>query len=318
MKKLSWSERKELGRLQKTWEAATDAERPAIKAKMDAIRYGDNDSGAAATPPKKDPVTPPKDNAPVKSEKPSQDKKPVIPALADLPHAKYCDCAELMPMVEIEGKGWMSYETFRTKYPTQDIFDLNPDLVMVMYLDQEKYEELAETADDQGLNIADRKVVVSHCARPLPAEYSPVENAILCGLLYAEAKYDPRIKKLGYGGEDMQGLAEKEFYDDFFDGVIYNRLHSGMTLEEARAHAKGEELPQKAETPKKAEAPKKAAQQSSDQPKGSTPPKAQPPKQPAPKPQPQKKSAPSPQPRKPAQTVKQVNRPPKGFARMTF
>lgn len=234
-KKLTMSQMFEVGRLRRRWPSATDEERKKLEAQIREIEYGDKEE-----PPKK-PQQNPEQKAsgqanPSSKEKPDNDE--YVAPDEGMPHMSYCACTEIMVMVDT-ANGWMSYDRFRETH-NQTVFDINPDKITVMYLNHDKYREILETVDDVHL---DQRNVIAHCARLLPEDIRPIEVTILSGLLCVEAWYDPRISELGYKLGSMQECEECGLFEDFFNGVIYNVLHSNMTLEEARYFAEHGKLP---------------------------------------------------------------------------
>ncbi len=241
-KKLSFKEQNEIRRLHRQWEVATDEDRPLIEQRIAEIRRrGTEEPKPTPEPEAEDIVVPPvvtSKQPEVVEGKPEEPILRAFPPLDELPHAPYCMSTEFTPMVNVGGK-WMDYATYREKNPDENIFDLTPNSVAVMYLNHRMYQELLESSEDQ---ILDRRDVMS-CVRRLPNAVGAVEVVILEGLLLAEAMEDLRIQTLGYHGETMDEYKKNGLYDDFFDGIIYNVLHSNMTLEEARYFAEHGKLP---------------------------------------------------------------------------
>lgn len=219
--------------LQDQWQTASDEERKEIEAEKAKIqaKYAKPTKGAGkASENKSTGKTSSSNGSKEPKNQKSGNKSGVVP-LSKLPHGEYCDFAEIRSMVKTD-KGWMSYQMFREKNPDQNIFDIDPMRISVMYLNQDCYREI---------NSADPNEIMSKCTRKLPAEYEMAELAIINALLYCEAMYDPRIAKLGYEGENMYDFEDNQLYRDYFTNVIYNVLHSDMTLEEARKFALSEE-----------------------------------------------------------------------------
>ncbi len=235
-RKLTMSQMLEVGRLRRRWPSATDEERKKIEARIREIEHGDKEE-----PPKRSQQNPEQKASgqanPSSKEKPDNDE--YVAPDEGMPHMSYCACTEIMVMVDT-ANGWMSYDKFRETHPNQTVFDINPDKITVMYLNHDKYREILETVDDVQL---DQRNVIAHCARLLPEDIRPIEVTILSGLLCVEAWYDPRISELGYKLGSMQECEECGLFEDFFNGVIYNVLHSNMTLEEARYFAEHGKLP---------------------------------------------------------------------------
>lgn len=237
-----FKEQNEIRRLHRQWEVATDEDRPLIEQRIAEIRRrGTEEPKPTPEPEAEDIVVPPvvtSKQPEVVEGKPEEPILRAFPPLDELPHAPYCMSTEFTPMVNVGGK-WMDYATYREKNPDENIFDLTPNSVAVMYLNHRLYQELLESSEDQ---ILDRRDVMS-CVRRLPNAVGAVEVVILEGLLLAEAMEDLRIQTLGYHGETMDEYKKNGLYDDFFDGIIYNVLHSNMTLEEARYFAEHGKLP---------------------------------------------------------------------------
>lgn len=279
-RKLTMGQMFEVGRLRRRWPSATDEERKKIEAQIREIEYGDKEE-----PPKKSQQNPeqkasgqanpsPKEKPDSSKEKPDNDEYAVAPD-EGMPHMSYCACTEIMVMVDT-ANGWMSYDKFRETHH-QTVFDINPDKITVMYLNHDRYREILETAEDVQL---DQRNVVARCARLLPEDIKPIEVTILSGLLCIEAWYDPRISELGYEPGSMQECEERGLFEDFFNGVIYNMLHSELTREEARYFAEHGELPNKAvegEQPSKPDSPEQTpSSKDGAKPKSEQQPKQQP------------------------------------------
>lgn len=233
--------RLKIHQLRQKWQYSPDAQRKEIEAEIERLKNADSHrgdvrknnarEGDAHKGDKKEPASKPASQ----QSKGSESKKPAIPALEDLPFAQYCELTELIPMVKAD-KGWMTYSAFREKNPDANVFDLDPNSMAVMYMNWDKYQELPPDQLDEAM---------SRCVRHLPRDVEPVEIAILNGILYKEAQHDHRIKKLGYKGENMYDFEDNHLFADYYAGIFYNVLHSGMTLEEARLYAQaaaGEEV----------------------------------------------------------------------------
>lgn len=230
---MKFTDRMQLRKLEQQWQVASDERRKDLEKQMDAIRQRANKAAEQEKEEKTGDKGANKSSGSKNSKTPAPGKKPTIPPLSELQHGPYCSYVELMPMVRPQDKkGWMTYEMFREKEPNANIFDILPTNIAVMYLNQDRYQELESV---------DPHEVMQHCARRLPTEYEAIELAIINGLLYAEAQFDPRIKKLGYKGESMYDFEDNHLFVDYFNGVIFNAIHADMTLEEARKFALSEE-----------------------------------------------------------------------------
>jgi len=308
-RKLTFGEMMEIKRLNYRWATAPNEERERIEARIAKIKQGaQEDSGDHEEPkkpqksqnpqktqqaqksqnsqqaqqnqqkaptPKREPDVPPKQKS--EAKEPTGEK--VTASNYEMRYLLYCGCTEMMIMVNT-AKGWMSYDIYREKHPKKTVFDIDPDDVIVMYMDHGKYQEMLEADDDAPL---DRCSVISQCARPLPNGKKPIEIAILNDLLATEAQHDSRIKDLGYETGTVEECEESGLFEDFFTGVIFNVLHMNMTIKGARHYFKtGERLEQQSaeeKTPKQ------------ERPTEETPPKQQPKQQPKPIPQGKKPSA---------------------------
>lgn len=260
----------QLHKLERDWQTATDKERKRIERRIQALKQqGKEDQeegkvGAKAAPAAEEPKS--SEEQPESSEELENSEIPeseevayVIPALEDLPHALYSGCVDIMLMIQVEG-GWMSYETYRKANPNSNIFNVAPNDVAVMYLNQRRYQEVES---------GDPHEIITHCARQLPSFIEPIEISLINGLLFMEAQYDPRIEELGYKGDTMYDFEKNGLFEDFYNGIIYNVCCLEMTLEEARVFAEtgeinaqpAQEQDKQPEPSKQLEQPKKPTQQ---------------------------------------------------------
>lgn len=229
--KLTMAQRARLMYLSRKRDSAPASERKEIQEEIDTLlgkKPQPNPVKHDSTGSTRTTSTPKSNTKPTKPEAQPKDN----PFLST-PHAPYCTAAEIVPIVEIDGeKNVMVYGTFREKFPERNIFDLAPDKIHVMYLNQQKADEYYAGEPDGTTNS-----LLAATACTIPVEYEPVELAIINGLLYAEAQHDPRIAGSGYEGNNMNEYADAGLFKDFYDGVIYNILSTGMSRDEARAYA---------------------------------------------------------------------------------
>lgn len=151
------------------------------------------------------------------------------------PHALYCGGAELMAIVEIDRDVWGDYATFLTKYPDKTIFDINPSKVAVAFVNQKLYNALITNGDAFDQNE------VNKCIQRLPEEFAPFELSFLEALLCMEADCDPRIKKLGYKGENMKEYKDSGLFKAYFTGEIFKTLHDKAKDQKSENSGKGKE-----------------------------------------------------------------------------